>query len=226
MIITEFLKNERPDYKVGKIVHVGAHWGEEAGAYDEFSPQSVTWIEADPNLFQTLKQRMEENAANYRATQHVIQAAVSDTDGETALLYRFSNDGASNSLFQMLPPHQRKFPSVVPEGEPVDVQTATLDVLLDGHPGVAPDVLVIDGQGSELKCLRGAHKTMQSVRFLECEVSTEALYEGGVLFDELNAYITKLGFVRRTTVVPWHGDVVYERKQPSWLRRIFNRFMR
>lgn len=52
MRIDRFLKRDNADIKT--IVNFGAHFGEELDAYLECSPEKLLWIEADPDLFQTI----------------------------------------------------------------------------------------------------------------------------------------------------------------------------
>jgi len=68
-------------------------------------------------------------------------------------------------------------------------------------------------QGAEVRALQGVGDYIESVSFLEVEVSKEAIYEGGALFEELDRQLALLGF-ESTDPVPWHGDIVYRRKFP------------
>jgi Methyltransferase FkbM domain len=67
------------------------------------------------------------------------------------------------------------------------------------------DVLVIDIQGAELLCFKGVGAYLDHVIFIEIEVSREEIYEGGVLFSEVDKFLRRGGF-KRLSEIPWHGD--------------------
>lgn len=73
------------------------------------------------------------------------------------------------------------------------------------------DALVIDVQGAELKVLMGAPLTLEKVKILELEVSSEEIYTDGVLVDELDAWLRARGFVRRTRLRRTHMNAIYTR---------------
>ena len=166
------------------IVHVGAHFGEEAARYQRWGARRVIWIEAAPDIFEILKPRIEE-ARNLRpslflrltgaaATEHIlINTLVGETDGGTADFHLFNNDGASNSMFKMKRGEDDKFASVLETGEVLKLPVNTLDTALRSS-GVDPktvDVLVLDVQGAELMCLKGAAETLTSARYLNRKFS-------------------------------------------------------
>ena len=212
MHIDEYLRKNHPNFVVQGIVHAGAHFAQEAARYERLSPGTVTWIEADPVIFQILSHAVERRRHELRAEHLVLHAALWDRDNVMLEFHRFSNDGASSSLFSSLPRKQEAWPEIMETGEVVSVRSSTLDTALERGrtPGASANVLVLDLQGAELHCLKGAERTLSAAQFIECEVSMEPIYDGGATFDEVDAFLTQNGFTRRTEV-PWHGDVIYER---------------
>lgn len=193
------------------IVHVGAHRGEEAQLYDRWGAARVIWIEADPTVAVDLRANLAALppaqrvwlARNAKApTRHqVIEALVGDEDGKATDFYIFSNAGASNSIFRKDDSHP-KMQQVTETGEVKRLYMRQLDALLVEN-GVAlneVDVLVLDVQGAELLCLKGATGLLRHVRLIEAEVSKTSFYQNGVLLPELDAWLAAKGFSRRTWV--------------------------
>jgi FkbM family methyltransferase len=204
------------------IVHVGAHFGEEAARYQRWGAKRVIWVEAEPDIFEVLKSRIEDarklplsffqKFAGAAATEHVlINTLVGEKDGGTAEFHLFNNDGASNSMFKMKRGEDDKFASVLETGEVLTLPVNTLDTALKSA-GIDPktvDVLVLDVQGAELLCLKGAMETLASAKYLESEVSRDPVYEGGVLLAELEPWLAQRGFRRMTMLRRPHMDAIF-----------------
>jgi FkbM family methyltransferase len=193
------------------IVHVGAHRGEEAELYDRWGAARVIWIEADPTVAVDLRANLAALKPVPRVwlarkakgpTRHqVIEALVGDEDGKPTDFYIFSNGGASNSIFRKDDNHP-KMQQVIETGEVKRLHMRQLDGLL-AENGIAPhevDILVLDVQGAELLCLKGATQVLQHARLIEAEVSKTSFYQNGVLLPELDAWLAAKGFTRRTWV--------------------------
>lgn len=207
------------------VVHVGAHYGEEAERYQRSMAKKVVWIEAAPDIFP----RLEEHIADMRKrppdflarlcsappTEHLLaQTLVGEEDGRPAEFHLFDNAGSSNSMFRLHRGENDRFASVRETGEVLTLPMKRLDTVLD-EIGVAPesvDVLVLDVQGAELICLKGADRTLKSVRYIETEVSKEPVYDGGVLLAELEPWLNARGFVRRTWLNKPHMNAIFVRR--------------
>src|SRR5690606_671139 len=121
---------------------------------------------------------------------------------ERRALHRFSNDGASNSIFEGTERLFETWTSVTQTGDSVELIGSTLpDVLAEhGIEARSIDILVLDVQGAELECLRGAHKILDHITYIECEVSKEQIYRGGALSHEIVEYLDEAGFDLATQV--------------------------
>jgi hypothetical protein len=72
--------------------------------------------------------------------------------------------------------------------------------------------LVLDVQGAELDVLKGFNAdSFKNINQITTEISTKEFYKNGVLFDDLNTFITGLGFKIRAPPNQNHCDVVYTR---------------
>jgi FkbM family methyltransferase len=191
------------------ILHVGAHLGEEAAAYQEAGVERVLWVEANPELFGELEARVSRHPG-----QWAVQAAVSDVAGQRATLHLCTFSMASS----LLPPkdHLIVYPGMhYPRS--VEVTTSTIDTLLEaarlGHD--AFDLLNIDIEGAELLAFQGATKTLPHLKWIYLEVNTREMYEGCAMVGDVDAYLGERGFERVATADEgWdHGfaDALYVR---------------
>jgi FkbM family methyltransferase len=191
------------------VLHVGAHLGEEAAAYQAAGVERVLWVEANPDLMGTLA----DHLSGYPG-QRAIEAAVSDTDGGAATLHLCTFTMASSLLEPK--EHLTTYPGM-PYPRSLEVTTTTIDTLLREHGyGLGGfDMLNIDIEGAELLAFRGAEETLPFLRWIYLEVNTREMYEGCAMSDDVDAYLGERGFVRVVDADEgWdHGfkDALYQR---------------
>ncbi len=201
---------------VDLIVHVGAHWAEDAAFYEACGARTVVWIEADPDTYTGLRQALARRGG---ATRHLTEnALVSATAGEVAAFHRFNGDGSSSSMHTSTTTYRTRFPDSQETGEVLQLRTRTLPEILAGHDvevaAATRPMLVVDVQGHELAVLRGLGRGLAAFSLCKCEVSRVAMYEGGAMFTEIDAHMKASGFrlaSHRYIQVPRHGDVLYLR---------------
>lgn len=203
---------------VDLIVHVGAHWGEDAGLYEDHGARTVLWIEADPDTHAELARRLAERKGPARHLS--VCALVSSAPGSVLSFHRFTGDGASSSVHHAAEALTQRFPHVGESGEVLDLPTASLPELMAAE-GVDPQaakqaMLVVDVQGHELEVLSGLGDGLAAFAMCKCEVSRVPLYEGGARFEEIDAHMRAHGFRLAShlrAMVPRHGDVLYLREE-------------
>jgi FkbM family methyltransferase len=179
MLITKSLKPK-------VILHVGASEGNEASYYHSLRPKQVIWIEPIPVIFRSLENRI----AGFRE-QKAFKLLVSNKSKRHEFTIS-SHRGISSSIFRFEPAHSKLWPAIF-ETKTVEMTSARLDDFLD-EQGIAPDTVVLDVEGAELLALEGMGSYLDHVRNLVVEYTTIPVLRGGVLFDELNEWITKRGF--------------------------------
>lgn len=224
MNIMQYLAYRFTTLRGKTIFHVGAHIGQEAIRYQQWGARKVVWVEAAPDLFS----KLEANLENLRSqppglfarltkaspTEHIaVHALVAAEDGIVHKLNVYNNGGASNSIFHISREASEHYGGLVETGEVHEVPSRTLDSIMD-ELGIKPedvDILVVDIQGAELLCFKGATRLMANVRWIQSEVSQRPVYYGGVLLDELDAWLSARGFRRRSRVRNNHTDAIYER---------------
>jgi FkbM family methyltransferase len=202
-----------------RVVHVGAHLAQERGYYESLGFKEILWIEGSPSVHARLERTLAEHQASGRAkAQHrSVCALCTDRDGDLLGLRQFSNDGMSSSIFAAGAALRERWPQVQETGASEQVPSSTLDALLQRLDCPAPDVLIVDVQGAELLVLQGAAQTLARVRAVVSEVSTQALYEGGVLYPELAAFLAGHGFVPMS-VPRRHGDMLFVHPQRAGMQ--------
>ncbi len=225
MNIIRFLGFRLKTIRGKTIVHVGAHYGEEADRYRFWGAKKVVWFEAAPSIFEklqahlkTVSQKGKSKLAAFFGEPACEQIAclglLGEESGRVANFHQFNNEGASNSIFQLSDKAHDMFAGLKETGDVLQLEMTTLDDELEKR-GIAPqsvDILVIDVQGAELMVLKGALKTLKAARYLECEVSREPIYEGGVLLAELEEWLNQQGFLRKTTIRRSHMNAIFVRK--------------
>ncbi|TWT95624.1 FkbM family methyltransferase [Neorhodopirellula pilleata] len=205
------------------VVHVGAHLAQEAERYESVCARRVLWVEAAPDTYEKLQQTLSRRDPNRRSalqkalflppTEHIaINALAGAKDQGEAEFVRFNNHGASDSIFQLSSQCKEMIPGLHATGEVLRLPFRKLDSIVR-DAGIEPsevNCLVLDVQGAELLVLQGATEILQNIQCLETELSTKPIYEGGVLFDELNAFLEQKQFHCKTRIRKVHQNAIYE----------------
>lgn len=201
---------------VDLVVHIGAHFAEDAGFYEECGARTVLWVEADPDTFIGLQQAL---ALRPPGTRHLAEnALVSAASGQEMTFNRFTGDGASSSVYGSTAVYRARFPGSQETGEVLALRSRSLPEILAAHQ-IRPEeaqrpMLVVDVQGHELEVLRGLGDGLRAFAQCKCEVSRVPMYEGGAQFAQIDAHMRAQGFrlaSHRPFQVPRHGDVLYLR---------------
>lgn len=213
----EYLRSAGP---IGLVVHVGAHLGQEVEVYRAYGAHRVIWIEGDPETYARLVERLRvAELGTDRQIEHVaICALISDAEGKALEFHRFSNDGASSSVYPPTERLRKRWPGLTTKGAAITLRTRTLAGILDEvgikQPACTKSLLVIDVQGHEAAVLAGLGDYARTFDLCECEISKEAIYEGGALYSEINAIFDAMGYSlvsHNNDNLPWHGDVIFRR---------------
>lgn len=190
-----------------RVLHLGAHLGEEADAYDEAGAERVVWVEANPAKIAPLM----ENVA-HRPGHEVIHAFLGERDDEPVTLH-VANNGESSSVLDF-GTHAREHRDVRFVSD-VSGLTRSVDSIC-AELDFVPTFLNVDLQGIELPVLRGGIRTIQSVGCdaVYAEVNRKLLYKGCTLVGDLDRWLSQQGFRRAETKWTRHGwgDAAYVRR--------------
>lgn len=196
MLIT--MDRLRAEYGVSpkRVLHVGAHLGEEAADYAASGVRDVLWVEANPELMAGLRAHLAAFPG-----QAALQAAVSDADGEPAVLHVAQSATAAlpSMCSSLLPPKaQLRIYPFFDYSKTIALETVTLDTLL-AREGLDPggwDLLNLDVEGGELRVLRGAPRALAGAAWVFTEVNHAERFAGGALLPEMDTFLHARGFVR------------------------------
>lgn len=194
------------------VLHIGAHHAEESDAYRSVGWQNVTWVEANPDLIPTLRNKVEPLG------QRVIEAALWHSNNEQ-LSFSVASNGQSSSLLEFRE-HSRLYPSITVE-RTLTVLTRRLDAILTDDE--SPEFCNLDIQGAELAALRGFGAILSRVNAVYTEVNRAELYGGCAKIGEIDEYLRQEGFRRVATrwVIGFGwGDALYLRLTPKHLSRV------
>ena len=183
--------------RVGGIVHVGAHEGQEVEMYEAMGFDPIVLVEADPDLACALTGKFGERVE--------VIAAAAGCAYSTADLYVVDRDTQLSSLYKPVPcmgfrAHE--------ELHKVTVPVVPLTAIVDDRVNVA----VVDVQGAELEVMRGAPDTLDLVVL---EVGTDKWYTGQPLRSDVERYMSSSGW--KSVDVYAHGpnatwfDITYVR---------------
>lgn len=194
------------------VVHVGAHLGEEALAYQEFGWLPVIWLEAQPELVQILQERLHTPA------HKIIQAAIWNVNDLVLNLHVASNSQSSSLL--AFGSHSTDYPDITFTNE-ISVHSKRLDALISQSE--MPNFVNIDIQGVEMQAIEGLGNLIENVDYIFVEVNRREVYLGCTKVWELDNYLMDRGFKR--VITRWYlkqgwGDALYIKKTKKRKRSI------
>ena len=166
------------------------------------------FIEAIPSVHLKLKENLSKTSL--RGTDYIaINALVTSQKNKEYTFNVFDNEGASSSIYE---PNMDtwKWSHVAMKEKIILVSTTISDVLKEYNWEDVKYDLVIDVQGAEMEVLKG-FTHFNNVHTLKIEVSTKEFYKGGVLFEELDTYLTSNNFILVNDPSEDHCDVMYVR---------------
>jgi len=182
------------------VHHVGGRWGDDAfSAPAVFDTDLVRVLyEADADAVQTIEEALLDRSSEC----HVVNACLSDSDGEATLNLTL-NPGITSILDpgDALRQRYRNFRGVDfgwEEGARVvarrTLPTTTLDAALKRHRMAAPDFLSLDAQGSEYPILSGAAESLETICGMIVEVEFVEMYRGQKRFQDILDLLDSRGF--------------------------------
>lgn len=190
------LANLYAKYKIKStgIVHVGAHWGEEFKEYARFKLRRQIWVEADPDAYAILMQRIGTQPG-----VTCVHACIGEENGKTVTFNVSNNDGQSSSYLP-LGHHKIIHPEVKYIKKHV-LTTSRMDKIFTSLTDI--NFLAIDVQGAELQVLKSMGMLLDTINYIYLEVNKKETYKGCALVEEIDAFL--IDFARVETA-PWVGD--------------------
>tara|TARA_B100001778_G_C18445471_1_gene564313 strand:- start:210 stop:863 length:654 start_codon:yes stop_codon:yes gene_type:complete len=205
---------------IRKVIHVGADRGGELPQYRNMGVEEVVWVEANPEVYQELLENLElMNVGEVKSLP--FNQLISDSDDiETDFNIYYGWDAGhlvgNKGMSSLLKAKNSWWGSECYKGT-VKLQSSTLDTFLEKNSlGYDYDMLNMDTQGAELMVCKGAVKLLESVKYINSEVTLyNPQYEGNPLFNEIYDFLKPFGFIHIETELSgdgnW-GDAVFEKK--------------
>jgi FkbM family methyltransferase len=151
---------------------IGAHFGEVALHMAARAGKNgrVYAFEPEPQTYERLIKHAERNERRMPIVTSPL--ALSDRTGPS-VLYAMDGDADNQGLGSLL----NSRPQLTQQ---IEVQSSTLDAFVKAQKLERLDVIKIDIQGAEIRCLRGAHETLRRFNpILFLEISPADLKSGG-----------------------------------------------
>jgi hypothetical protein len=209
----DFLK-EKSDIK--KVIHVGADRGGELPQYAELGVEKVVWIEANPEVYGELLDNIK--LMNIESIQNeCFNQLISDKDDciTDFNLYYGPDAGylvGNKGMSSILKASTNWWGSNCHRGT-IQLNSLTLDTFLERHGfNFDFDMLNMDTQGAELMISKGATKVLDTVKYINCEITFfDPQYQNNPLYEELEEYFKQFNFKPihiEMSAVNW-GDVLF-----------------
>jgi FkbM family methyltransferase len=191
------------------VVHIGAHFGQEADEYIACGIKKAVFVEPCKGTYDELVSR---NTGKFDDIKFFNVACGADELGMQTMNVSKVAEGQSNSLLKPKL-HLQQHPEVIfTETEEVEVKKLdNLDFEKSDY-----DFLMMDVQGYELEVLKGATELMKNIKIVYSEVNNDQTYEGNALIEDLDNFLHWYGFERVETYWPsknWSwGDSVWVKR--------------
>lgn len=198
------IKNEFPAIQIKGVIHVGGHTAEEWPIYQSCKVEDLIWIEANPDLANTLHN-------NFKNTSNISVICAAIFDVEKTITFNITNNVCSSSLFD-LKDHKSLYPGVY-YNKTIEVETKRLDTLIENKQiDISKyNTLVIDVQGAELQVVKSLGNYLSNIDYILSEISIAELYEGTTTIDKFDSELKALGFTKikqQLETSAW-GDAFY-----------------
>lgn len=166
-------------------------------------------IEAIPNSYRHAKARADRWNQQFGTEYTVLNYLVTNEDGKEYEFNIASNNGHSSSIYPMKE-HKEIWKDVKELRKEKLISSRMSTIVKENNINLLDyQVLIVDVQGAELEVLKSFDGNIKHFEMIEVEVSQRELYEGQVLFDELNTYLESMGFVRKCDPHCFHCNLQY-----------------
>lgn len=197
---------EQFEVPIRGVVHIGAHYAEEAWEYDELGWPAI-WFEAHPIFAKGMYKNLEQYDG-----QKGYEVCLSDKDNDTVIFWTTTDEYASSMLKPKL--HQEYNPHALINGS-IKLKTTRFDTWAKRHDidWSRFNLLVLDVQGSEDRVFVGMGQHINNFDGIISEYSTVEYYEGVPKIDDLDRLYKDFERVYPDErLMQPHGDALYIRK--------------
>ena len=206
------LHSQRP---IKKILHIGAHLGNEIEFYLKLNPDLIYWFEANPELIDELKSNVLKHS---HISQEVFQVAVSNENKELNFNLIYSDDKSNTGCSSLLElkEHSKQYPHIK-KVNTVTVKCVKIDdFLTENNLETNFDYVNMDIQGSEYDVLSSSNLLFNETdfRIFQLETCQIEMYEGQKMENEIIKFMEQKGYPK-IHYHPWAfnwGDSLFLKK--------------
>lgn len=195
-------------HTIKKVIHVGAHYGEEVPFYKENGSDCILF-EPHPDSYSLLESKFSDDESVV-----LVNKALGSKEETKTLNLETANNGQSSSLLKP-DMHLKYYPHIVFE-DTCEVNQITLDSYMSQVKDREEyNFINIDVQGYELEVFMGADETLRHVDYIMSEVNWESLYKDCVMMEDLDEFLGNYGFQKlylAQTPYGW-GDAFYAKNK-------------
>jgi FkbM family methyltransferase len=175
------------------VIHIGAHFGEENGVYNQLKIKNRIYFEPNSKNFGVLKQNLGDK-------YNLIQKALGNENKKMTMFVETANSGQSNSLLKPSL-HLYQYPHIQ-FTETEDVDMVRIDDI--GLDLLGFNFINIDVQGYELEVFKGAENTLKNIDYIMSEINRDEVYENCARIEELINFLSPYGF--KLVETDWAGN--------------------
>ena len=192
-------------------IHIGiADWCEISHVHGK-KYQRVLGVEAIRKSAETAKTRANHYNRQHGTDYQVLNYLITNEDDRIYEYNIASNHGHSSSIYKMK--EHKEVWEDVKEVEVHKLKSKRFATIINLH---ALDMsqynnLIVDVQGAELEVLKSFDDHIDNFKTIEVEISTRELYEGQVLFPELNQFLEDHGYMRTVEPHTVHQNLIYNK---------------
>lgn len=169
--------------KISGVLHIGAHFGEENGVYNDLGIQKRIFFEPLSSNFRVLKNNIGENYT-------LMNIALGNENKKISMNVETANGGQSSSILHPVL-HLTQYPHIkfetTEEVEMKRLDDLNLDLL-------EFNFINIDVQGYELEVFKGAEKTLHNIDYIMSEINRDEVYQNCARIEQLIDFLSPYGF--------------------------------
>ena len=188
----------RYNLNIRGVLHIGAHYGEEANSYGNLP---VIYFEPLKKSFEILKQNVKSPNAIFE------NLALGNENKKIKMYVETVNKGQSSSILKPKT-HLSEYPNIKFDQEETVDMIRLDEYLMDGSKY---NFINIDVQGYELEVFKGSKIVLENIDYIYAEINEKELFEGCAFVKEIDDFLYVYGFRRvetKMSVNGW-GDALY-----------------
>lgn len=188
--------------KISGVLHIGAHWGEEAELYAKQGVKNMIFFEPiKSNYYKLLAALPKDNRIR------TFNMALGNSEGYMTMYVETWNKGQSCSLLEP-ELHLTQYPHITFDDKEL-VKVDRLDNI--AFDRTVYNMINIDVQGYELEVFKGATETLHFIDIIYAEVNRDEVYKGCARVEQLDSFLAGWDFERVKTewVGTTWGDALY-----------------